>query len=757
MSVLLDDVHVFERERTNSDLSLKKLDQEKISSVEVNVLDTFNDGPGETDSGIIQKAEDVALKVISTDDDPTQQAITFRSVFLGFGLSVFSAVLATIYTFKPQNASVSQLFCLIIAYVLGEAMATLIPTKGWFRYLNPGPFNIKEHTAIVIMASTASSVAIAMEVIAAIDLFYNENLNAAVAIFQIFASQMLGYGMAGILRTLLVYPTYAFYPSYISVVSLLQSLHFKGALNHKKRKYFWMVFAAIFFWEWIPQYPFPLLTAISVVCLIDNGRSPFVRNLFGAGSSNEGLGLLSFGTSWTLITQGSPLVWPLKTQINSYLGMAIGYLVLTLAYYKNSFNARDLVFMSTSLFGADGNTYNQSAILTPENSLDKAKLAEVGLPRYTATYAVSQMCYNFSLGAALVHVLLWHWDDLKSAFVGLKFLKGNQEIDDPHYQQMKKYAEVPQWWYGLLFVASLAVGIGCSYATPTPLMPWWSIILFTVISAVIAICLGFIAATTGFQISITYAIQVLAAFIHPGEPITVMYVNLYGNSTAFQTLAMLQDLKLGQYTKLPPRVTFVAQMAGSIVGSIFNYTMMIIIVNANREVLLDPVGTRVWSGWIVQQYNSASVAMGALGKELFTIGKPYWSVPFSIILGLFFPIPFWLLHRYTVKGTWLNRAAANVVTPIVALYVGYLPYSVNGQWWSCVVIGLASQWWARSRRPAWFRKYNYLTSAALDGGSQVIQFILSFAVFGASGQAVDFPTWWGNPANLSVDRCAATD
>ena len=51
-----------------------------------------------------------------------------------------------------------------------------------------------------------------------------------------------------------------------------------------------------------------------------------------------------------------------------------------------------------------------------------------------------------------------------------------------------------------------------------------------------------------------------------------MYVNLYGNSTAYQTLAMLQDLKLGQYTKIPPRITFTAQLAGSIIGSIFNYT-----------------------------------------------------------------------------------------------------------------------------------------------------------------------------------------
>ena len=118
-------------------------------------------------------------------------------------------------------------------------------------------------------------------------------------------------------------------------------------------------------------------------------------------------------TPYCYVQDDDFLVWPLQTQINSYLGMAIGYLVLTLAYYKNSFGARDLKFMSTSLFDSTGATYNQTAILTSENTLDPTKLAEVGLPRYTATYVVSQMCYNFSLGAALVHVGLWHWRELK--------------------------------------------------------------------------------------------------------------------------------------------------------------------------------------------------------------------------------------------------------------------------------------------------------------------------------------------------------
>lgn len=65
----------------------------------------------------------------------------------------------------------------------------------------------------------------------------------------------------------------------------------------------------------------------------------------------------------------------------------------------------------------------------------------------------------------------------------------------------------------------------------------------------------------------------------------------------------------------------------------------------------------------------------------FTLGKPYWVVPFAIFFGLFVPIPFWLVHHYSPKGSLISRIAAYINPPIVALYVGWLPYSVNGQWW----------------------------------------------------------------------------
>ena len=90
--------------------------------------------------------------------------------------------------------------------------------------------------------------------------------------------------------------------------------------------------------------------------------------------------------------------------------------------------------MSQSLFNNEGGSYNQSAILTPQNTLDSSKLDSVGLPRYTTTYAISQMCYNFSLGAAIVHVLLWNWGELSRAFGKMRFMRSSQDIDDPHYQ-----------------------------------------------------------------------------------------------------------------------------------------------------------------------------------------------------------------------------------------------------------------------------------------------------------------------------------
>lgn len=58
----------------------------------------------------------------------------------------------------------------------------------------------------------------------------------------------------GVMRNFLVYPTYAVYPQLVPQVQLFDALH-RGqeTLMQKKRlKFFWLIFVAIFIWEWFP-------------------------------------------------------------------------------------------------------------------------------------------------------------------------------------------------------------------------------------------------------------------------------------------------------------------------------------------------------------------------------------------------------------------------------------------------------------------------------------------------------------------------
>jgi hypothetical protein len=75
-------------------------------------------------------------------------------------------------------------------------------------------------------------------------------------------------------------------------------------------------------------------------------------------------------------------------------------------------------------------------------------------------------------------------------------------------------------------------------------------------------------------------------------------------------------------------------------------------------------------------------------------------------------------------------------TAIIASFIGLLNNGINSVTTPWFVIGFISQFWARRYRANWFIKYNYILSAAMDGGTQVLMFILSFAVFGSSGIAV---------------------
>ncbi|KAG8217851.1 OPT oligopeptide transporter [Butyriboletus roseoflavus] len=719
---------------------------------------------------IFHTEREIATHVISVNDDPTLNPWTFRAFFLGLSLSAFGGSLAEIYYFKPQTVGVSLMFLAIVSYVLGIAMETFIPRHGLFRYLNPHPFNKKENAFIIIMASAAGTSALATEVLAVQRLYYNITPNAAASILLLFSSQLLGYGISGVLRSTLVYPSKMLYPSILPLMSMLDIFFRDGANTRRRLNVFYLVFGAIFIWELFPEWIFPLLTGLSIFCLAAPNNAA-VSRVFGGSNGNEGLGLLSISFDWQYIGAGGPLVIPLKAQLSSFrvIGYILCMVVFVAVYYNNIWESQHFPFLSQLLFYENGTVYDQSLILDSNYGVDPTLLAEQGLPYYAGTWVIYLLATNLGLAATFTHLLLWNRDDLRSAWSwasptklrsqwqqfswqnvkwkfwtndGIREQPSGDEDMDPHYVQMLKYPDIPNSWYCATFVVSFVVALVVIYNSDSTL-PWWGFVISVLLATVFIVFLGALYAIAGIGPSIQTFVQLIAGYLYPGKPMANMYFVLYSSTTL-----LLRDLKIGQYAKLPPRATFTAQIIGTLLGAVLNYVLMNSIIDSQREILLSVQGTNIWSGQQPQQYNSQAIIWGGLSHELFSASMRYQWVSWSYLVGLAVPVPFWLVHRY-----WPLLRADYLYTPIICLFISFLSTGINSTVLAYFVIAFISQWWIRTRYPRWFQTHNYLVSAALDGGTQVMVFILSFAVQGAPGTARPFPAWWGANQGGNYDHC----
>ncbi|OZJ06873.1 hypothetical protein BZG36_00021, partial [Bifiguratus adelaidae] len=681
---------------------------------------------------------DLISSTVPEIDDPNLPLFTLRTVVLGLGLASFAAVLQEIYYFKPQVVIISPLFIQIIGYILGNVMAKVIPRS---RFFNPGPFSIKEHVVISITATSAAAAAFATELLAVMDLFYNVTVNVGVAIFLLLSSQLLGYGFAGSLRSFLIYLRHTYFPTTFPSIVLYDSLHRGNILTSKRLKVFWIVFCSIFVWEWFPEYMFPWLSGMSIFCLANQNSNVFT-NIFGGASNNEGLGLLSISLDWNYIgLVFSPMYLPLTTQLNMIIGIIGCYIMFTTAYYSNLWNAKSFPFLAQELFlnvpystFYNATPYDQTMILDANNQVNMTALQEYGLPWYATTNVLYILWGNLGTTAAVTHVLLYHGKSIWGTLKALRRGKNHQGVNDIHYQMMQIYKEVPFWWYAILFVITFGVGMGLIYAGQSHL-PWWSFIIAIILSFILTVIMTLMFSTTGFLMPVQNIVQLLGGYMQKGNPVANMWFTLYGYNTVLQATAMVTDLKLGQYLKIPPRAVFTAQLAGTTVGALLNYVIMRSVIDSQRTVLLSAQGTNIWSGQQPQAFNSASITWGGLSAELFAPGKTYYPVAWAFLIGFLVPVPLYVLHRFFPKAGFNS-----INTSVVCWFVGNLSVGINSSITMMLSLGFFFQFYMRRYRPRWFEKYQFIVSAALDSGTQVSVFVMTFAIFGGAGASYAFPT-----------------
>ena len=92
--------------------------------------------------------------------------------------------------------------------------------------LNPGPWNIKEHALVVMMANVSGDM-YSINAIVTSQMYYGLSKDYWFQLLLLLATQLTGFGLAGLCRRFLIRPASMVWPSNLVVCALMNTLHSK--------------------------------------------------------------------------------------------------------------------------------------------------------------------------------------------------------------------------------------------------------------------------------------------------------------------------------------------------------------------------------------------------------------------------------------------------------------------------------------------------------------------------------------------------
>ncbi|KAF8577861.1 OPT oligopeptide transporter [Ramaria rubella] len=677
---------------------------------------------------------------VPTTDDPSMPVNTFRMWFLGLTFSIVLSGVNQFFNSRLPSVFITALTIQLLALPAGKALEYALPTrkfrfripftaKSWVGSLNPGPFNIKEHVLITIMANVTANGAYATDVIMTQRLFYNMPTPASYQLLLTLGSQLLGFGLAGLGRRFLVWPAAMIWPGALVNCALFTTLHKHYGRKEKKhisrQRFFFYVFAIAFAWYWLPGYLFTALSVFNWVCWIAP-QNKVVNTLFGT-QTGLGMGILTF--DWSMITFiGSPLVTPWWAQANIIVSLFLWFwLIAPILYFGNIFYAKFMPISAALSFDNTGAPYQATNVVV--NGVFQPELYQQYSPIYLpTTFVISYGLQFASFTATIVHVFLWYRKD-----IARQFRHSLRQERDIHARLMCAYLEVPEWWYVLLGIVAFVVGLVVIEVFNTQL-PVWAYILSILVSTLFMIPGGIIQAVTNQSVTLNVISEVIGGFLMPGRPIALMIYKTYGTTTVSQALAFTGDLKLGHYMKIPPRLMFSAQVIATIV-SCFVVTGVQAWQFENIVDFCEPTNQDKFTCPNLQVFNTASIIWGSIGAKRVFGSEGLW----FFLIGALLPIPFYFAAR-----RWPQSLFKFVNMPVFFAGTAVMPPATGINLASWALVGFVFMYWIRRRHFRWWMRFNYILSAALDSsvafGIMVIFLSLQLPKGGIN------LNWWGNTA-----------
>ena len=201
-------------------------------------------------------------------------------------------------------------------------MHAVLPSKRFQTFglswsLNPGPFNIKEHSLITMMALLAVNGVYCLDVGLARKIFFNEESSSGFQLMLNLSQMLLALGLAGFIVQPFVNSQRMIEPTVLPYTTILNVMNSNSTLSipfvsQKQLRMLFTVVACMSVYTLLPGYLFTALSLFDWVCWIAP-NNVVVNQLFGY-TSGLGLSILSF--DWSYISSvDNPLIIPVRLSI----------------------------------------------------------------------------------------------------------------------------------------------------------------------------------------------------------------------------------------------------------------------------------------------------------------------------------------------------------------------------------------------------------------------------------------------------------
>lgn len=398
-------------------------------------------------------------------------------------------------------------------------------------------------------------------------------------------------------------------------------------------------------------------------------------------------------------------------------------------YYTNTWYSKYLPISANGSFDRYQQPYNVSKIIKPGTlSFDEEAYQNYSPLFLSTTFAISYGLSFASILATIIHAILFHGKDI------MKQLK-QSEKRDVHNRLMERYKPVPEWWYLIVFLIFFGMSIATIEAWDTQ-FPVWAFIVGLLIALVFLLPVGVIFALTNIQVGLNVVTEFIIGYMLPGKGLAMMLFKTFGYITNIQALFFVQDMKLGHYMKLAPRLLFSVQMAATVWGCIVQIAVLRWSYGSIED-LCQPHQKSNFTCPNAKTFFTASIIWGVIGpKRIFSHGELYWGTLFFFVIGAVLPILNWLVLK-----KWPNSPIRWLNWPVFFSGTGYIPPATPYNYGAYCLVGLLFGYYIKRKFFHWWTKYNYSLSAGLDIGLAWSSLIIFLAINLSNTNA---PSWWGN-------------